>query len=371
MSEQIRKIIDECTQCNLCISECEYLARHCDASPADLAERFAAGELDNDIAAIFTCNICGLCAETCPEGLDFGAASLELRQEYVERNGKVSEAHEPLLGVQATYTADNVRTARGGVRCEATDKPDGATTVFFPGCSLSMNSPELVKKLFSLLQDEFPGIGVVTGCCGAPTHLIGEKQKPGEIFQDIVQSVRSLGATTIVAACSSCVKLLKRELPADLRVASLYRVLGDLDLPRRPGASHVFNIHDPCSSRGDTAAQAGARKIVAQLGYAVEELAHSRNLTQCCGMGGMAFIVDGDYSAAVAKRTLDEANRDLIVYCATCRVQFFGQGARVIHLLELLFNDKWEDALVREPLSFEEGVKNLAELKNYFDATGR
>ena len=60
-------------------------------------------------------------------------------------------------------------------------KLKGTESVFFPGCSLSLNSPHLVKKSFSFLQEQFPGIGILTGCCGAPTHLIGEQTISGDI----------------------------------------------------------------------------------------------------------------------------------------------------------------------------------------------
>lgn len=184
---------------------------------------------------------------------------------------------------------------------------------------------------------------------------------------DIVQRVRNVGAETIIAACPSCVKLLEIKLPKDIHVISLYQVLAKFNFSKCSGASHVFNIHDACSSRWDDLTQSAVRKIITDLGYTIEEIPSSRNLTQCCGMGGMASSVDPDYSAAVAKRTLREVNRDLIVYCATCRAHFSQQGAKVIHLLDLLFNENWENELTKVPLSFEENVKNLSDLKNYFE----
>ncbi|WP_373665555.1 heterodisulfide reductase-related iron-sulfur binding cluster [Sporomusa silvacetica] len=50
-------------------------------------------------------------------------------------------------------------------------------------------------------------MGVLTGCCGAPAHLIGAQAVSNDIYLDIIQSVRDIKAKTIIAACSSCVKL--------------------------------------------------------------------------------------------------------------------------------------------------------------------
>lgn len=368
MSDHIHKIINKCLQCGTCVKKCEYLSNHCNKSPVDLAERFLSGELKDNIPALFTCNLCNLCEEVCPVDLNIGILSLELRQEYVAHNGGVSEPHKSLLDTQNIYVSTDVKTALRGYQ-ENSANLKGAEMVFFPGCALSLNSPHLVKKTFSFLQERLPGIGILTGCCGSPTHLIGEQKISGDIILDIIQRARTVGAKTIIAACSSCVKLLKIKLPEDIHVISLYQVLAEFGFPKRSEASHVFNIHDACSSRGDDLTQSAVRKIITDLGYTIEEISHSKKLTQCCGMGGMASNVDPDYSSTVAKRTLKEVNRDLIVYCATCRVNFSDQGARVIHLLELLFNGDWENELAKAPLPFEENVKNLSDLKNYFEKT--
>ncbi|MBP2635170.1 MAG: Fe-S oxidoreductase [Firmicutes bacterium] len=367
MGKLIKKITDECLKCGTCVNKCEYLSKYCTDSPLDLISKINSGELKDNIPAVFTCNLCSLCEEVCPVKLNIGDLSLELRQEYVNGHGGVSKIHKSLLDdVQNIYISPEVKTAING--CQPNNENlKGSEIVFFPGCSLSLNSPHLVKQSYSFLRNQFPGIGIITGCCGAPAHLIGDQSISTIIYTDITQSVRDIGAKTIVAACSSCVKLLKSKLPEDNHVVSLYQILGEFTFQKRPKATHVFNIHDACSSRGDDLAQAAIRKIVTDLGYTLEEIQHSKNNTQCCGRGGMAAVVDDKYSATVAKRTLNEVNHDLIVYCATCRANFSDQGAHVIHILELLFNENWEDELTKPPLPFKESVKNLSSLKKYFE----
>lgn len=367
MGNLIQQIAEECLKCGACVDKCEYLSRYCKESPLDIIAKFKAGELKEEIPAIFTCNICGLCQEVCSVNINIGELSLELRQDYVNRHGGVGEVHKPLLDdVKNIYTSKDYKTAiRGSKKVGGTLK--GSEMVFFPGCALSLNSPHLVKQSYAFLQEKFPGINVLTGCCGAPAHLIGDQVLSRDIYVDVSKSIRDLGAITLIAVCPSCVKLLRDKLPDDIRVVSLYQVLGEFTFEKRPNASHVFNIHDACSTRWDNSVQDSVRKIVAELGYTIEEIPHARSRTQCCGLGGMAGVVDDKYSAAVAKRTLKEVNRDLIAYCATCRANFSGQGARVIHILELIFNDSWEEELTKAPLPFEESVKNLPALIKYFE----
>ncbi len=367
MSNELQKITEECLQCGTCVKKCEYLSNYCKKSPVDLAEKFRTGELRDHIPTTFTCNLCNLCEEVCPVNLNIGTLSLELRQEYVNRNGGVSESHKVLLDdVQKIYVSTENKTVLRSNR-ENFGELKGAELIFFPGCSLSLNSPHLVKKSFSFLQEQFPGIGILTGCCGAPAHLIGEQKVSGDILLDVIQSVRSIEAKTIIAACPSCVKLFRSMLPESISVVSLYQILSEFQFPIAFGESHVFNIHDACASRWDNLTQEAVRKLIIGLGYTVEEIEHSKNITQCCGRGGMAAVVDDKYSATVAKRTLKEVHQDLIVYCATCRANFSDQGSRVIHLLELLFNENWENELSKKPLPFEETVQNLSDLKNYFE----
>jgi len=367
MNNQIQKITNECLKCGTCINKCEYLNHYCTNSPLDLTKRFLSGELKDNIPAVFTCNLCSLCEEVCPVDLNIGTLSLELRQEYVSRNGGVSEIHKSLLDdVKKIYVSAEAKTTLRGGQYNF-ENLKGSEFIFFPGCALPLNSPHLVKKSFSFLQKQFPGISIMTGCCGSPAHLIGEQMISEDIFANIIQNVRDVGAKTIIAACPSCVKLFKSKLPKDISVVSLYQILSKFNFSRCSRVPHIFNIHDACASRWDDLTQTAVRKIIIDLGYTVEEIDHSKNFTQCCGRGGMAAVVDDKYSATVANRTLKEVHYDLITYCATCRANFSDQGARVIHLLELIFNENWEDELTKVSLPFEESVQNLFALKKYFE----
>jgi Fe-S oxidoreductase len=55
--------------------------------------------------------------------------------------------------------------------------------------------------------------------------------------------------------------------------------------PRSDGQS--LALHDSCMARSAPEIQESVRSIVAQLGYLIEELPYSREMTKCCGYGGL------------------------------------------------------------------------------------
>lgn len=55
------EIIDDCTGCNLCVSECPLLQRIGD--PLSLAQRGVT------VTEAYSCSLCGLCDAVCPESL--------------------------------------------------------------------------------------------------------------------------------------------------------------------------------------------------------------------------------------------------------------------------------------------------------------
>lgn len=335
MSE-LDRIMEKCTECGLCVKECDFLQSYC-KSPKELAEDFRAGSYLEKPEAPYSCNLCNLCEAVCPVGLNVGKMCLELRQLMVREGSAPLPQHQPIIDAQRGYLSDRARLALPDRRAEAT------TRVFFPGCGLSSYSPELVLKVYSYLQKRLPGTGIALGCCGAPTYLLGEQSGFCEMIQLLEQDVRRLGASEIIVACPFCYYVLKQHL-TDLKPLSLYTLLAELEVPGKASDVQVFSIHDPCSSRGEKEVQESVRCLVKSMGHSIEEIDHSRDMAHCCGLGGMAFAVSPEISAAKAERTIREARLDLLTYCANCRENLASNGGRIHHLLDLIFNERWQEA---------------------------
>ena len=349
MSE-LKRIIEKCTECGLCVRECDFLQRYGD-SPKELAEKFCAGSYRENPEVPYSCNLCNLCEVVCPEGLNVGRMCLQQRCLMVQEGSAPLPQHQPIVNAQESYLSDSTRLALPDLKAETTPR------VFFPGCGLSSYSPRLAMIVYSYLQEMLPGTGIALGCCGAPSYLLGEQSEFRKMIQLLEQDVKRLGASEIIVACPSCYYMLKEYL-TDLKPLSLYALLAELGVPGKASEAHVFSIHDPCSSRGEKEVQKSVRYLVQSLGHSIEEIEHSREKAHCCGLGGMAFAVSPEISAAKAGRTIGEAKFDLLTYCANCRENLASQGARIHYLLDLIFNDRWQEAALVPPKDSSVAAEN-------------
>ncbi|HWQ18574.1 MAG TPA: (Fe-S)-binding protein [Methanotrichaceae archaeon] len=363
------KILERCIECGLCVKECDFLQRHCE-SPRDLAESFKAGKHRTSPEIPYSCNLCGLCEVRCPEGLNVGKMCFEARHQLVQEGLAPLKQHQPLRAAQDWYVSDEFRLVLPSSESLKSSEASGSgetIRTFFPGCALSAYSPDLVIKTYEYLLQKLPGTGIVLGCCGAPAYLIGDQSRFQEIIGGIESDVKGIGASEIIVACPCCYLVLKQYLP-HLNPISLYTVLARIGLPEaKPAAGarekRTFSIHDPCSSRFEGEVHNSVRKLIEACGHEVEEIEHSMESSHCCGLGGMAFAVDADLSAKKARHTIDESRSDLVTYCASCRGHLASQGAHILHLLDLIFNDDQLEDRFAPAADLSEAIENQRQLK--------
>jgi len=170
-----------------------------------------------------------------------------------------------------------------------------------------------------------------------------------------------LGRPKVVLACSSCFQTFQARLP-EVELVSLYTLLAQKGLPETAvfAPSDTIAIHDPCTTRYETAVQDSVRQLVGQLGYDIEELPRSRETTTCCGFGGLMVYANRDLANKVVARRIAESPADYVTYCAVCRDYFAAQGKPTRHLLDLIFGSTHDGG--RGP-GFSQKHENRARLK--------
>ncbi len=351
---EIDRILNHCTECGLCADECDFLKK-CGVSPRELADRYSRDGLADSPEIPYSCNICSLCRHRCPEDLDVGKMVLEMRVEMVSQGRGPLPQHAPVRDAQEFYVSDAFKVAIPSLD-QKTER------VFFPGCALSAYSPGLVTKTYEYLKTKLPGTGILLGCCGGPAYLIGAGQTFEHISTDMAAAVKGLGASQVIAACPFCHSLLKQHHP-ELNPVSLYAVLGEIGIPELKQKALSYSIHDPCSARLEPGIHASVRSIVRKAGHEVVEIPHIKAESHCCGMGGMVYVADAELGRLRSRRTLDEADKTIITYCATCRETLQGQGGHVIHLLDLLFNPRWKRASLSAPRTPEVATNNMKQVR--------
>ncbi len=347
-------------QCLECVKVCEYLEAYGSYPRKYLRTVYnnlsiVMGERHAN-QFINSCATCGLCAAVCPTNLDMGAVCKSARSVMVEQKRMPPSVHDFALRDMAFSNSDKFALAR--------HQPGTATSayVFFPGCQLAGSSPGQVTAVYDYLQTNLSGgVGLLLGCCGAPADWAGRNDLRDDALAQFQDSYEALGQPKVVLACSSCFQVFKAHLPeADL--VSLWTVLAEKGLPETAvtDAEAAIAIHDPCTTRGETAVQNSVRHLVGQLGYDVDELSRSRETTTCCGFGGLMVYANRDLAKKVVARRIAESPADYVTYCAVCRDYFAAQGKPTRHLLDLIFGSTHNGG--RGP-GFSQKHENRARLK--------
>jgi Fe-S oxidoreductase len=342
-------------ECKLCVKDCEFLRHYCQ-TPKELAEKFKAGYFKENPVIPYSCNLCELCKKHCPEELCVGDMCLEIRERMVEEGIGPLPQHKMII--------EDAEWALSPAF--ALSLPDPATgdckRAFFTGCNLPAYSPSLVLATYDYLREKLPGTGIILRCCGEPYHGLGLSDPFKEAMAGLEQEMKKLGATELIVPCPECYRTLKRANPS-FKLRTLYEVLLEVGIPQPPGdGKAIFSLHDSCTARGEPAFQDSARELIKLTGHEIEELPHSRDLTLCCGQGGLIMPVNPMRVLGLAKDRLAEAHHDVVSYCAACR-ETFSIHRPSVHVLDLIFNPNWQEDMKRRPNKPSVRKENQAQLK--------
>lgn len=338
--DKIQNIADKCLDCKLCMKECVMLNDYT-YSPKNLFQEYAKRgymEMPKEIA--YSCNMCNQCTMVCPKDLDLKDVFMDMRREYVDAN----EGKSPMKGHKAVAVHQYLGYTK--LFNTTVNSKKKMKYLFYPGCSLSSYNSKHVERVFKYLNEKFEGeVGALLTCCGKPLKAMGEEEKFQERLKSSLDKFEELGAEKIVVACQSCYKIFSQY--AKQEVVSLWTLLGEIGVPKESmgigkDSDVVFNIHDSCPTRDVPEIHEGVRKVIAELGYKVEELKHSKGNTRCCGLGGMVAPAVPDISKQVTKRRAQESTTGhMVSYCAGCREAMERGGVDSLHILDLVFGESY------------------------------
>ncbi len=334
--------------CLECVKQCSYLSHYKNYPKRYLREVY------NNLAVvkgyrqanamINSCTQCGLCEQICPKGLNMGQYLDIAKKEMVDTKRMPPAAHEFALDDMAFSNSLNIQF----VRKQGQNQKN--KYIFFPGCQLPTILPNQVMSAYAYLQENLEGgIGFHLGCCGIPAKWAGESKYLDKTLDDFKANWLELEKPIYIFACASCSDFFKTHCP-EMEQISLWEIIQDtennhLKSPenRLAGAvlDEVVAIHDPCSSRSFPKMQNSIRKLSEQIGQKYEELKFSKEMTRCCGYGGLSANVTANTKGKIADTFLftrqKETDKILLVYCAICRERFQKIEQSSIHILELLF----------------------------------
>lgn len=357
--EQAAQEAERCIQCecNLCVKSCEFLKSACD-TPTELAKKLKNGHFREMPKIPYSCNLCGLCRRLCPEELDMGRVCLDLRRQLVAEGLGPLPGHKAVISEQEWVASDAFFTVLNGTDSGTSQR------LFFPGCSLSAYSPDLVARTYEYLQRKLPGTGIILGCCGAPSYMIGDQTCFQDMMGRITTQMEKSGTSELILACPDCYHTFRENAP-NIQVRLVYELMIEQGLPEaaRAQSGKSFSIHDSCKTRYESGIQDSVRAIAEKLGYSIKEPEFSRDKTRCCGMGGMASYVDVKLVNKVTMMRAKEMSQDVLTYCASCRNSFALVGKPSVHILDVIFGSELEKTKRRSPVIGKASRKNQSELK--------
>ncbi|HOS79107.1 MAG TPA: FAD-dependent oxidoreductase [Anaerolineae bacterium] len=355
-----------CLQCECleCVKACAYL-QHYGSYPKQYVR-----QIYNNLSIVMgtrqfntlinSCSLCGLCGEICPYDLNMATICHEARQTMVAQDRMPPSAHEFALRDMAFSNGAAARLARpapGSERCDY---------IFFPGCQLSASAPEHVERAYADLREMLPNVGLLLGCCGAPANWAGRSDLFAEAQAAFRADYAALGGGQVILACSTCYQMFKTHLP-DVPALSLWELFSEHGLPPSAAAPRSLPgplaVHDPCTTRHESAIHESVRQLLREMGLRIEELPFNRERTECCSYGGLMWLANREVAETIVQRRIAEQPLDYVTYCAMCRDFFADRQKPTLHLLDILYEDDLTARAMRPGPRFSQRHDNRARLK--------
>ena len=93
--------------------------------------------------------------------------------------------------------------------------------------------------------------------------------------------------------------------------------------PARGDLGHARPLHHPASARSF---RTRPGRLAGQAGVDLAELDLGRDLTQCCGFGGLMENANPELAKKVIRDRAGQSGLDYLTYCAVCRELLAGAG---------------------------------------------
>lgn len=377
---------DLCTACTVCVAHCpvaevvrEYRGPKL-SGPASERLRLLSPE---DDASLDYCSNCKNCDISCPSGVPISTLNMKARAKMwegkPEPQGRKMMAHGEQMGrllARFPGAASLVNLGMGfgkslgmmdvvGISSKAPlpkyasatfykqfkafkQKPCEKKVVFYPGCTVNFNAPEIGMDLVKVLQAN--NIEVLVDedfvCCGSPLVVggyLGEAKENARKNTELMTKWRKQGYP-VITACTSCGLMLKQEYQElfhlggmDENAANIYDIMEYLSLlddedklNKNLGAIREEMLyHAPCHLRAQGMGLPALDILSLIPEYRIENAAAG-----CCGMSGSYGMQSSKraISLKIGEKLFDRIRQagvsTVVCDCGTCRLQI-GDGAKV------------------------------------------
>ena len=386
---------DSCLSCTACMSVCPVMAASADYKGPKLVgvahERmhFAQDDVEDSLEL---CTNCKNCDRTCPSGVSVSTLNMLQRSQYYKTHPhtKLQDLlahHESMAKFVRKFPLGrrwaNLGLMLGGrlhafkhmgiakerklpryapknfyalmKKTQPIKVPSDCQVVFFPGCVISENEPNIGMAVVKLLQDN--GVEVLIDddfvCCGSPMLQLGYLDEAYEHALKNSERVAKWRAKNVpvICACPSCSLMLKEEYTTLFddavfaeAASNVYDTFEYLEILLKTGKAKLtantdrpLLYHVPCHVKS----QGIGTPVVNVLQAAGAEVSVIN--ADCCGMAGCFGYFQDKYAVSmkIGKALFDVVNQaadaTIISDCNSCRTQIaHGTGRKVISPIEIL-----------------------------------
>jgi len=338
---------DACEECGTCLYRCQVMG----LTPQQAREeilRLRAGDKPHYINS--RCASCFSCELFCPNDCNpYGLILYRWYQRYLEKGLPVrAQLAMPLEEINFNTMARQHHTPRERELVEEwernADSPQVVTdcggTVLYAGC----NAQIFPCLLDTPLLDGLTVIGAQELCCGELYFRLGLMDVVQRQVRRLEERFKRLGIRRMYVFCMAGFNNLTNVLPRHFGASFDFDIiyLGDWLLEKVDAGEIVFDmpwkgtasVQESCHAKVlGRRYQDVPRELMRRAGLEVREMAHSRELSVCCGAACGARSYNPLDMGIQSLRQWGEARESgaerLVAYCATCLLLL--HMGRIIH----------------------------------------
>jgi heterodisulfide reductase subunit D len=346
----ILESINNCAECKECLKVCQTYQETNDElfSPfgrLKIAKKiFENNEIEeNERKSLYTCTMCSLCYETCPQEIETSHIVHEAKFKLYGTEKGQYKIHDTIIG--GILEKDNSVNGDPNKRLdwlpekyrteEEFDDRDSDTLLFL-GCMSSFKVKESASSAYEFLKAAGYDFKILKNepCCGEYIYSAGNLKEAKSYFKKVNRMLNENNIKKIIVTCAGCLYAFNNVYPKYLEnfnidVKHITQVISDLDKEgkisfQRDHQSLIY--HDACRmgrKLNDIRIYSEPRELLSQSGAEVLELSKNKDATPCCGAGSGVRGVDKELCINMGETLLNEMETDLLISsCPLCVFNF-------------------------------------------------
>lgn len=336
----ISKLLEECTECGLCIAKCPII-EHTDI--ADLSPREIQKDLINFLKTsemkdtvytrAYSCMECFACTDICEKGF-----SPLLINEIIKWKSKCNNRQDYREEKEDDYllqrVLSSIQVSKADYKKIFTESDKQKTKyVFFPGCNVYKQPEKILNALdiLDLIADDYAVIPGLDYCCGDLYNFSGQPYKAMEASRKLVNKISSYSPQRVILWCPTCmcrfVDIIRMmgELPFEVITFSQF-VSENIDkLNFVETINKTVTLHEACKTSYMELDLLSVRKILTSIpNIELIEMKHHGINTVCCGSGAVTWFPES-FEKMRSNRLIEakETNADILIdVCHFCHESF-------------------------------------------------